>query len=203
MSPEEEAPKTEAEPEPVPSPTPKKSAARPKAAAKGEAKPKAKEEPPTEAEKEEEEETEETPRAPRRPTLDGKTTRLLAVRQAGDEQRPRFVRQQFYRYPTLERRGSWRRPRGLQSKQRRHYGYRSAVVRVGYRSPAAVRGRTPTGFIPVVVHNARDLAEVDVKTEAAVLARTIGTRKRLVLEETARQRGVKILNPVVKDEHEE
>jgi large subunit ribosomal protein L32e len=97
---------------------------------------------------------------------------------------------------------AWRRPRGLQSKQRRHYGYRPKIVRVGYRSPATVRGLVPSGFRPVLVHTDRDLKAIDAKLEAAVIARTVGTRRRLVLEEAARKLGIRVLNPIVKAEEE-
>ena len=53
-----------------------------------------------------------------------------------------------------------------------------------------------------MIHTREDLARLNVQTEAAILARTIGTRKRLVLEETARKLGIKVLNPLVK-EHKE
>ena len=90
-------------------------------------------------------------------------------------------------------------PRGLQSKQRRHYGYRPYIVRIGYGSPKATRHLTPTGFAPVVVRTDRDLRALDAAREAAVIARTVGTRRRLALEEMCRKLGIHVLNPIVKD----
>ncbi|MFZ0892338.1 MAG: 50S ribosomal protein L32e [Thermoplasmata archaeon] len=156
--------------------------------------------PPKEEEKEEE--VEEGPRAPRRPTLDAQRTRLLGLRDQQDRHRPLFVRQAAHRYFRIGRWESWRRPRGLQSKQRRHYGYRSEVVSVGYRSPARIRGLTPSGFRPVLVQTSSDVEKIDAKTEAAVIARTVGTRRRLALEEIARKLGIHVLNPLVKSEAE-
>ena len=183
-----------ADPEPAetPAPTPKRSRARPKAAPVTE--------PATEKKPERETKKAEGPRVPRRPTLDPESARLLAVRDAADEHRPVFGRQQANRYLRVGRRGSWRRPTGVQSKQRRHYGYRPRIVRIGYRSRAAVRGLTPTGFRPVLVHTADEIDRIEPATEAAIIARTVGTRRRLVLEESARRRGVKILNPIVREE---
>jgi len=143
------------------------------------------------------------PRAPKRATVSPRDRALLSVRDALDQRRPRFGRQARYRYYRIGRDMAWRRPRGLQSKQRRHYGYRPKVVRIGYRSPAAVRGLVPSGFRPIIVRTADDLEGIDAKTQAAVIARTIGTRRRLVLEETARRLGVRVLNPIVKGESEE
>jgi large subunit ribosomal protein L32e len=119
-----------------------------------------------------------------------------------DRKRPRFVRQAAHRYWRIGRDESWRRPRGLQSKQRRHYGYRSLIVRIGYRTPARVRGLVPSGFRPVLVRTREELDGLEPTRDAAVIARTVGTRRRLVLEEEARRLGIRVLNPVVKAEEE-
>jgi large subunit ribosomal protein L32e len=140
----------------------------------------------------------EAPTAPRRASLPAELAALLATRRLLDGKRPEFVRQAAHRYARIGRDGAWRRPRGLQSKQRRHYGYRSKIVRVGYRSPARVRGLTPAGFRPVVVRTRDELDGLDARRDAAVIARTVGTRRRLVLEEEARRLGSHVLNPIVR-----
>lgn len=143
----------------------------------------------------------ETP-PPRRPTLSPELARLLVFRRGQDAHRPLFVRTASHRYWRIGRWGSWRRPKGLQSKQRRHYGYRPTVVSIGFRSPRLVRGRTPTGFRPILVHTTTDVGRIDPAHEAAVIARTVGTRRRLVLEEVARKRGIHVLNPLTKETRE-
>jgi large subunit ribosomal protein L32e len=140
--------------------------------------------------------------APRRPTLDPEAARLLHVRDDLSSRRPKFVRQATHRYFRIGRRDSWRRPRGIQSKQRRHYGYRSRIVRVGYGSPRRTRGLTPTGFRPVTVRTDADLTRIDPVRDAVVIARTVGTRRRLVLEEACRKLGLHILNPIVREREE-
>jgi large subunit ribosomal protein L32e len=147
-------------------------------------------------------EKEEGPRTPKRAALSDGDRVLLRTRRALDGRRPIFGRQAANRYFRIGRDGAWRRPRGLQSKQRRHYGYRAKIVRVGYRSPAAVRGLVPSGFRPILVRTSEDLEAIDAKTQAAIIARTVGTRRRLVLEETARKLGIHVLNPIVKSERE-
>ncbi len=141
----------------------------------------------------------ELPKAPRRPRLTAEETRLLRVRRQEGNRRPLFVRQASHRYWRIGRNAAWRRPRGMQSKQRRHYGYRPTVVSIGFRSPRLVRGRTSTGFLPIIVRTASDLARIDPAREAALIARTVGTRRRLLLEEVARKRGVHILNPIAQE----
>jgi len=141
-------------------------------------------------------------RVPRRADLPGEERTLLAARREIDRRRPKFGRQARYRYYRIGRDMAWRRPRGLQSKQRRHYGYRPQIVRIGYRTPARVRGLVPSGFRPVLVRTDRDLEGLDARREAAVIARTVGTRRRLALEEAARRLGIHVLNPIVKSERE-
>jgi large subunit ribosomal protein L32e len=176
---------------------PKPRRAKPKAkAAKPEAPPSAP--PETEAEEKKGDE----PRIPRRAQISSETGRLLRLRREFDGRRPIFGRQAANRYFRIGRDGAWRRPRGLQSKQRRHYGYRARIVSIGYRSPARVRGLVPSGFKPVLVRTESELDTLDARTQAAIIARTIGTRRRLVLEEAARKLGIRVLNPIVKSESE-
>jgi large subunit ribosomal protein L32e len=197
---EETPPETEpdAETAPVKAPAKAPSRRRAKAPAKKEEAAPAKAEAP-EKKKEKEDEG---PRIPKRADLPPAERTLLRARDDLDRRRPLFGRQARYRYYRIGRDMAWRRPRGLQSKQRRHYGYRPRIVRVGYRSPAGVRGLVPSGFRPILVHTDRDLKGIDAKLEAAVIARTVGTRRRLVLEEEARKLGIRVLNPIVKAEEE-
>jgi large subunit ribosomal protein L32e len=142
------------------------------------------------------------PKAPRRPTLEPELARLLSVRDETDVRRPKFVRTASHRYFRIGRWNSWRRPRGMQSKQRRHYGYRPTVVSIGFGSPAATRGLTPSGFRPVLVQTPDVLSSLDPTRDAVLIARTVGTRRRLVLEEAARQLGLHVLNPIVREREE-
>lgn len=141
------------------------------------------------------------PKAPRRPALEPELARLLSERRRQDGRRPLFVRQQAHRYFAIGRTGTWRRPRGLQSKQRRHYGYRPVVVSIGFGSPRRTRGLTPSGFEPILIRTPRDLEGIDGKFQAALIARTVGTRKRLLLEEAARAKGIHVLNPLLHERH--
>ncbi|HEV2449441.1 MAG TPA: 50S ribosomal protein L32e [Thermoplasmata archaeon] len=141
-------------------------------------------------------------KAPRRPTLDPELRRLLELRREGDRRRPLFVRTASHRYWRIGRWHSWRRPKGQQSKQRRHYGYRPVVVSIGFGSPRLTRGLTPSGFRPRLVHTPGEIDALDAKRDAALIARTVGTRQRLVLEERARERGVHVLNPLLHDREE-
>jgi large subunit ribosomal protein L32e len=197
----DEVPETPEAAEKEAAPAPKKRPSRTRRAPKDAEESSSKESPAPEAATEGKDE-DEGPRAPKRAKLDDGAGRLLRLRRTLDRRRPVFGRQAANRYYRIGRDGAWRRPRGLQSKQRRHYGYRPRIVRVGYRSPARVRGRVPSGFLPILVRTTAELARLDAATEAAVIARTVGTRRRLVLEEEAQKLGIRVLNPILKSETE-
>ncbi len=152
------------------------------------------EEAPAEAEAEE---TELRPRGlvEKTPELDDEAERLLARRRT--EGKPQFNRQDHHkkkRVPT-----AWRRPRGNLSKQRRGIKGKGDTVEAGYRTPTAVRGLHPSGFEEVRVHNVDDLAGVDGDTEAVRIAASVGARKRERIEETAEDRGIRVLNPTYEE----
>lgn len=128
-----------------------------------------------------------------KPTLTRKQRERLGLRRILNARRPRFRRQQWYEYARLANTG-WRRPRGVDSAMRRHFGYETKVVRVGFRGPADVRGLHPSGFEEVRVVTLADLARVDPKRQAARIAATIGRRKLALLYAEADKRGVRVLN---------
>src|SRR3990172_4276123 len=92
-------------------------------------------------EKEEGEEGEERPAHRELPL---KLRRALGLRAAKNRQRPHFTRQESHRYKRLG--DTWRRPRGMHSKLRRHWSYHPNVVSIGFRGPKAARGLHPSGF---------------------------------------------------------
>jgi len=154
-----------------------------------------------EEEEEEAEEVEEEAvyKAAPKPKLSEDTIRMLRLRNTMNRKRPRFRRQEWFRYGRLG--DSWRAPKGVSSKMRRHFRYRPNVVSVGYRGPKAVRGLHPSGFREVLVYRPEDLDKVDPKTEAVRIGRTVGMKKRLEIMERAKELSkkkgeIRILNPV-------
>ena len=129
-----------------------------------------------------------------KPVLEDATRRALDLRRSIAARRPRFLRQEWYRYARLGEK--WRRPQGGQSKLRRHFGYRINVVSIGYRSPRRSRGLHPSGFIEVLVHTPRELDGLDLKRQAVRVAHAVGYRKRVAIQKEADKRGLRVLNPV-------
>ena len=118
--------------------------------------------------------------------------RLLRLRFKMKMKRPEFRRQEWHRYKRLGT--SWRRPRGLHSSMRKQLKGRPAIVKIGYRSPAAVRGLHPSGLEDVLVHNVKELEKLDPKTQGARIASTVGKRKRIEIVKRAQELGIRILN---------
>jgi large subunit ribosomal protein L32e len=146
-----------------------------------------------EAEETEDLETELRPRGlvDKTPDLDDNERRLLTQRSRVNT--PKFNRQDHHkkkRVPT-----SWRSPKGTLSKQRRGVKGKGDTVEAGFRSPKAVRGRHPSGFEEVRVHNVDDLEGVDGDREAVRIASKVGARKRERIEEVAEDEGIRVLNP--------
>ena len=131
-----------------------------------------------------------------KPELTDDTVQALAVRAIISGQRPAFKRQEWHRYKMLGE--SWRRPRGIHSKMRRGFKRRPAMVEVGFRGPAAVRGLHPSGFEEVMVYNVDALADIDPKTQAVRIGGTVGVKKRLVIENRAAELGIRVLNKMTR-----
>jgi large subunit ribosomal protein L32e len=68
-------------------------------------------------------------------------------------------------------------------------------VSIGYGSPAETRNLHPSGFAEVMVYNVGDLEKIDPKLQAARIGHSVGTRKRINIEEEAEEKGIRVLNP--------
>jgi len=129
------------------------------------------------------------------PELGEEEERLLEQRRRVGK--PQFNRQDYHkkkRTPT-----SWRKPRGQLSKQRRGVKGKGDTVEAGFRTPTAVRGKHPSGFEEVHVHNVDDLEGVDGDREAVRIASKVGGRKRERIEEQAEDAGIRVLNPTYEE----
>ncbi len=123
--------------------------------------------------------------------IDEEIKRLIQER----KRKPSFIRQQLWQFKKL--RDTWRRPRGRHSKQRRHYGYRPPVPRIGYSAPKKVRGLHPSGFRERLVHNVKELEGIDADKEAIRIAHGVGKKKREEIIAKADEMGIRVLNRVL------
>ena len=117
---------------------------------------------------------------------------LIAQKISMKKRRPKFERQEAHVKPRLSRSG-WRKPRGIQSKMRlQRKGY-NATVKVGYRTPRALRGRLISGLIETIVINPTELKDIQ-KDQIALIPRTLGNRKRLAILQEAKKLKVNLSN---------
>ena len=130
-----------------------------------------------------------------KPELDKETTEALAKRAVISGRRPAFKRQEWFRYSKLGE--SWRRPKGIHSKMKRNLKRRPPVVDIGFRGPAEVRGLHPSGFEEVLVYNVEGLEGIDPKSQAVRIGGTVGTKKRIVIQDRADELGIRVLNRMV------
>ena len=131
--------------------------------------------------------------ARQKPVLSDELKAALALRAAQKEGTPSFRRTEWFRYKRLSRSG-WRKPHGMDNKQRRNYKYRGSLVRIGHGKVNAASGLHPSGFEEVMVHNSRDLDQIDAETQAARVGATVGGRKRENIHSRADELGIRVLN---------
>ena len=117
---------------------------------------------------------------------------LIAARKKVAEKRPKFIRQESWRYDRLAE--NWRKPKGKDNKMRKQKSGMPAIVKVGYRGPRVSRGLHPSGYTDNLVHNVNELARLDPKKDAARLGHTVGKRKRGEMIAKASELGIKVLN---------
>ena len=117
---------------------------------------------------------------------------LLRARKKVSATRPKFVRQESWRYVRLAE--NWRKPKGIDNKMRKQVSGVPPLVKVGYRGPKAARGLHPSGYRDRLIHNIRDLEKLDPKIDAARIGHSVGRRKRIDIVSKANALGIKVLN---------
>lgn len=117
---------------------------------------------------------------------------LLRARKKVSATRPKFVRQESWRYIRLAE--NWRKPKGVDNKMRKQVSGVPPLVKVGYRGPKIARGLHPSGYRDRLIHNIRDLEKLDPKIDAARIGHSVGRRKRIDIVSRANALGVKVLN---------
>ncbi len=129
--------------------------------------------------------------------------RLMRVKKNISKKRPKFSKFESWRLVRVK--DYWRRPTGIDNKMRQKRKGWPKSVKVGYRSPRAVRGLHPSGMEEVAVFNVGDLTIVDPETQVARIGGSVGARKRSAIVSEAENLGIRILNRGViqLDEEEE
>jgi large subunit ribosomal protein L32e len=118
--------------------------------------------------------------------------RLLRERAKMNKARPKFRRQESWRYKRLSK--SWRKPVGIDNSMRHHKRGIPKIVRIGYRGPKAVRGLTSNGMEEVLVQNVNGLEQIDKKVQVVRIGATVGVKKKVAITNRADELEIKIIN---------
>ena len=107
--------------------------------------------------------------------------------------RPRFVRQESWRYVRIK--PMWRKPKGVDNKIRRQDKGWPALVRVGFRGPRESRGLHPSGHFEVLAQRPQDIEGLVPGRDVIRVGRTVGAKKREKILARANELGLRVVNP--------
>jgi large subunit ribosomal protein L32e len=116
---------------------------------------------------------------------------LLEKRKATKRKKPSFMRKDIYKKARIGK--SWRKPRGLDNKQRLCKRGPAKKISNGYRAPKEVRGFHKSGLMPIIISNISQLNSL-TKEQGAILSARIGDRKRQMLIIEAKKKNIALLN---------
>ncbi len=116
---------------------------------------------------------------------------LLEKRKATKKGKPFFRKKDYYKSKNLAWR--WRKPRGVDNKQRLRKRSHASIPETGLKSPKEVRGLHKSGLTPVIVLNFKQL-ETLTKEQGLILSSRLGNKKRSMLIEEIKKRGLILLN---------
>jgi large subunit ribosomal protein L32e len=130
----------------------------------------------------------------KKPKLTKENIQKLIIRKQIKKRTPNFLREEWFRYKRIPK--NWRKPDGITSKMRINLKYRPNKVRVGYRGPKDVRGLHSSGYKEILIHNINQLRNIDKSIYAIRIGSTVGTKKRIKIQEKAEEMDIRILNTV-------
>ncbi|MFH1106728.1 MAG: eL32 family ribosomal protein [Candidatus Micrarchaeota archaeon] len=105
---------------------------------------------------------------------------------------PKFRRANFGSIARVK--SGWRKPRGIDSKQRQKLKWAGAVVKIGHRSPKAGRGNHPTGKPERLVRQEKDLDAEGIDGFVIRLSGTLSKRSKTALRKKAEEKKLHVLN---------
>lgn len=120
-------------------------------------------------------------------------TKALEHRRRVKAKKPTFLRQDAHKRAKF-RPASWRKPKGFHSKMRLGKKSYAVKVQVGYGSPASVKNLHRGGLVPVLVATTTELVALNPTTHGAIIAGTLGAKKRALILQQAKEKNITVLN---------
>ncbi|MFH1199815.1 MAG: eL32 family ribosomal protein [Candidatus Micrarchaeota archaeon] len=105
---------------------------------------------------------------------------------------PQFKRPNFGHIKRVKE--NWRKPRGIDSKQRQKLKWAGAVVKVGYRTAAATRGDHPRGKREFLVQGPKDIETPGLEKFVLRLSATLSKRSKEAIRKKAAEKKLSVLN---------
>lgn len=88
----------------------------------------------------------------------------------------------------------WRKPRGIDSKQRQKLKAYGAIPDVGYRTAVIERYKRSNGLMEVLVSNEKQLVGIDAAKACIRFSATLGKQKREKFAKIAKEKKIKMVN---------
>ncbi|MCX8200412.1 MAG: 50S ribosomal protein L32e [Candidatus Micrarchaeota archaeon] len=108
---------------------------------------------------------------------------------------PRFKRPNVGRTKRSRLEDKWRKPRGIDNKQRSHRIPAGALPNVGFKNTPKIRGIHPSGYREVLVRCLGDLLKLNPNDGVAIrISASIGKKKREMIVKKADELKLKVLN---------
>ena len=107
--------------------------------------------------------------------------------------KPSFIRQRPHKIK-LKNKLKWRRAKGLHSKTRLKHKGNTRMPKPGYGSPKILKNLNQNGLKEVIIKTIKDLDNINTKTQAAILSRTLGNKKRIEIAKKAKELKIEIQN---------
>ncbi len=117
---------------------------------------------------------------------------LKQVKKARDI-KTKFVRYGSKQFKKLET--GWRKPKGIDNKSRLGRKGYLPTPNAGYRTPKKIRKIHPSGFLEILVSKPSDLEKFNQNIHAIRIRHTVGLRKKHEILRTAKEKGLKVINP--------
>lgn len=110
------------------------------------------------------------------------------------KRKPLFVSRDAHKNRKVRVPFKWRKPRGKHSPVRQKHKGKPKMVSIGYGSPKAVKGLHNSGLQPTIVHNKKQLENIDPKTQGIILSHSLGNKKRIELIKLALEKKLPLLS---------
>lgn len=118
--------------------------------------------------------------------------KLVELKNKMNKKRPKFSRQDAGQKKKLG--FEWRKPKGLHHKMRHQKRGHKIIVKVGYRTPLAVRDTNKEGKRIVLIKNLGETKNIEKKNDIAIISAELGTKKKLEIIKELLKEKVAILN---------